>query len=62
MIRGYRQTLSLLLMIVGTAMIVRGIWYSFGKGPGLSGALQAAALGALVTALGYARWRYWRQR
>lgn len=62
MIRGYRQTLSLLLIIIGAAMIVRGIWYSFGKGSGLAGALQATVLGALVIALGFARWRYWRQR
>ena len=62
MIRGYRQTLSLLLIIVGAAMMVRGIWYSFGKGPGLGGVLQAGILGVLVMALGYARWRYWRQR
>ena len=62
MIRGYRQTLSFLLMIVGAAMIVRGAWYSLGKGPGMAGALQSVVLGALVIALGFARWRYWRQR
>lgn len=60
---GYRKVLSLLLMLVGMAMIVRGVVYSFLRnGPGWKGAAQAVLIGALVIALGFARWRYWRQK
>ena len=58
----YRKTLAIILMVLGTIMLVRGLMYSMQKELGWQGAIQASVAGALVFALGLVRWRYLRQR
>ncbi len=54
--------MAIFLMIVGIAMLARGLEYTIRRGLGWQGALQAFVAGALVFALGFTRWRYLRQR
>jgi hypothetical protein len=58
----FRQAMAILLMIVGVCMLARGLAYSVRNGLGWQGILQAGIIGFLVFALGFARWRYLRQR
>ena len=58
----YRQAAAALLMVLGIAMSLRGIHYSLAAGLGWSHLLLSVVLGALVFALGLARWRYLRPR
>ena len=58
----FRQTMAVLLMIIGAFMLARGIGYSIRNGLGWQGIIQALIVGFLVFALGLARWRYLRQR
>jgi hypothetical protein len=58
----YRQAAAALLMVLGIAMSLRGIHHSLAAGLGWSNLLLSAVLGALVFALGLARWRYLRER
>ena len=60
--RNYREAVAVLLMLAGIAILVRGVHYSLTESPGWQNLLLSAAVGALVFALGLARWRYWRQR
>jgi hypothetical protein len=57
-----RQVQATLLMVVGIAMSLRGIHYSLQADLGWSKLLLSGVVGALVFALGLARWRYLRQR
>ena len=58
----FRQLMAVLLMIIGALMLARGLGYLISKGLGWQGIIQAAIIGLLVFALGFARWRYLRQR
>jgi hypothetical protein len=49
-------------MLLGTVMLARGLDYTLRSGMGWQGILQASIAGALVFALGFARWRFLRQR
>jgi len=49
-------------MLVGAVLLIRGIGYSLEHHLGLVPLIQTAVVGALVFALGLARWRYWRNR
>jgi hypothetical protein len=57
-----RKIMAALLMVLGAAMLVRGLQYTIQKGLGWQGTIQALIVGALVFALGFTRWRYLRQR
>lgn len=58
----FRIITSFILMLLGVAMIVRGIQNSMQRGLGWQGMLMSSVLGMLVCALGFIRWRYLRQR
>ncbi len=58
----FRKIMAALLMVLGAAMLVRGLQYTIQKGLGWQGTIQALIVGALVFALGFTRWRYLRQR
>jgi hypothetical protein len=62
MLNNFRQMMSILLMILGAAMLVRGVENSIRRGLGWQGLMLSLILGILVFALGLARWRYLRQR
>jgi hypothetical protein len=57
----FRQLTAALLMLVGLAMLVRGIDFSVRNGVGWQGFVQSGVIGALVFALGLARWRFLRR-
>jgi hypothetical protein len=57
-----RQTASFLLMVLGACMLVRGVENSIRRDLGWQGMIMAVVMGALVFSLGFARWRYLRQR
>jgi hypothetical protein len=57
-----RKAMAMILMVLGAAMLVRGLAFTVGAGLGWQGIAQALVVGSLVFALGFARWRYWRQR
>jgi len=57
----FRQITAALLMLVGLAMLVRGIDFSVRNGVGWQGFVQSGVIGALVFALGLARWRFLRK-
>jgi hypothetical protein len=57
----FRQLTAALLMLVGLAMLVRGIDFSVRNGVGWQGFVQSGVIGALVFALGLARWRFLRK-
>jgi len=58
----FRQTMAVILMVLGGAMLVRGLIYTVRAGLGWQGMIQALVVGSLVFALGFFRWRYLRQR
>ena len=60
--RYLRQVTSLLLMVTGLAMLTKGLYRSYELNLGWQGFLQTAVIGALIFALGFARWRFWRQK
>ena len=62
MLLQYRKIAAILLMGLGTAMLLRGLNYVLKQGLGWRGLIQTGVAGALVFALGFARWRYLRQR
>lgn len=62
MMNRFRQTTALLLMIVGAAMLARGVENALRRGLGWQAIMISLVLGSLVFALGFARWRYLRQR
>jgi hypothetical protein len=51
-----------MLVLLGAAMLLRGVSYALQAGLGWQGMLQAAFVAALVIGLGVARWRYWQQK
>jgi len=57
-----RKIMAAILMVLGAAMLVRGLQYTIQKGLGWQGTIQVLIVGALVFALGFTRWRYLRQR
>jgi len=57
-----RKIMAAILMVLGAAMLVRGLQYTIHKGLGWQGTIQVLIVGALVFALGFTRWRYLRQR
>ena len=57
-----RKFMAILLMVMGAAMLARGLGYTVRQGLGWQGIIQALIVGVLVIALGYTRWRYLRQR
>ena len=57
-----RKLMAILLMVMGGAMLARGLGYTVRQGLGWQGIIQAVIVGVLVFALGYTRWRYLRQR
>ncbi len=59
---GFRKGMAMILMALGAVMLARGLLYTFEAGLGWQGIIQALVVGALVFALGFARWRYLRQR
>jgi hypothetical protein len=58
----FRKAMSVILMLLGVSMLMRGLGYSIRSGLGWQGMIQALVVGCLVFALGFARWRYLRQR
>ncbi len=58
----FRKIMAILLMVLGAAMLLRGLQFTVRKGLGWQGTIQALIVGALVFALGFTRWRYLRQR
>jgi hypothetical protein len=58
----FRKAMAILLMAIGIAMFGRGLNFSFQRGLGWQGFIQAAIAGSLVFALGFVRWRYLRNR
>jgi hypothetical protein len=54
--------MSILLMVLGIAMLARGLEYIIRNGLGWQSMIQALIAGVLVFALGFTRWRYLRQR
>ena len=54
--------MAILLMVMGAAMLARGLGYAVRSGLGWQGFIQALIVGALVFALGFTRWRYLSQR
>ncbi len=59
--RRFRQTTAILLMFAGTAMLLRGAYYSIRHRMGWQGLLTSGIMGALVFALGLSRWRFLRR-
>jgi hypothetical protein len=49
-------------MILGAAMLIRGVENAVDRGLGWQGIMMSLVLGALVFFLGLTRWRYLRQR
>jgi hypothetical protein len=62
MLQRFRLVMSILLMILGVAMFLRGLENSLKRGLGWQGTMMSCVLGGLVFALGFARWRYLRQK
>jgi hypothetical protein len=58
----FRELMSILLMVLGIAMLARGLEYIIRNGLGWQSMIQALIAGVLVFALGFTRWRYLRQR
>jgi hypothetical protein len=58
----FREVTAILLVIVGLAMLMRGLEYTVRRGLGWQGLVQSGVIGVLVVALGIARWRYLRRR
>ncbi len=58
----FRQIISLILMILGILMLIRGIQDSMHRGLGWQGAMMSSVLGLLVFVLGFTRWRYLTRR
>jgi uncharacterized membrane protein len=58
----FRQIISIILMVLGMVMLIRGIENSMKRSLGWQGALMSAVLGLLVFALGFTRWRYLSRR
>jgi hypothetical protein len=58
----FRKIMSMILMALGIVMLARGLIYTARSEVGWQGLIQAAVVGSLVFALGFARWRYLRQR
>jgi hypothetical protein len=58
----FRKFMSVLIMIMGAAMLVRGLQYTIQRELGWQGFVQASIVGVLVFALGFSRWRYLSQR
>ncbi len=54
---GLAKFMAMLLMVLGVAMLVRGLEYSVSQGLGWQGTIQAVIAGALVFVLGFVRWR-----
>ncbi len=57
-----RKMMAVILMILGGAMLIRGILFTIKAGLGWQGIVPSLVVGTLVCALGFARWRYLRQR
>jgi len=62
MLQRFRQILSIILMVLGIVMLIRGIENSMQRGLGWQGTLMSSVLGLLVFALGFTRWRYLSRR
>jgi hypothetical protein len=58
----FRKIMAVILMVLGAAMLARGVVFALSSGLGLQGMIQALVVGALVFALGFTRWRYLSQR
>ena len=58
----FRKATAVVLMILGAVMLARGLDYTIRQDLGWQGFLQAGIAGVLVFALGFARWRFLRQR
>ncbi len=59
--RRFRQTTAALLMLAGTAMLLRGAYYSMRHRLGWQGLVTSGIVGALVFVLGLSRWRFLRK-
>jgi hypothetical protein len=62
MVKKVRQIMSFAMMLLGIVMLARGVENSLNRHLGLQGLVLSCVLGALVFALGFARWRYLQQR
>ena len=58
----FRKITAIILMVLGGVMLARGLLFAIKSGLGWQGIVQALIVGTLVFALGFARWRYLRQR
>jgi hypothetical protein len=58
----FRKAMAIILMIVGIAMLVRGLMFAMKAELGWQGIIPTLVVGTLVFALGFARWRYLCQR
>lgn len=55
-----RQWMAAMLIVVGVTVVVRSVHHAITRNLGLQGIVIAFALGAMLFALGIARWRYWQ--
>jgi len=58
--KSWRKIASVLLIVVGALMFVRGAHHAVTNDLGWQGLIASSVLSGLVIALGVARWRYWR--
>jgi hypothetical protein len=58
--RRTRLAMAGLMVVAGPFVAARGILYSLEQGLGWWQVVAPAGVGALMVALGAARWRYWR--
>ena len=54
----FRKIMAIILMVLGAAMLARGLLFTAKAGLGWQGEIQVLVVGALVFALGFTRWRY----
>ena len=60
--RRARQAMAGLMVATGPFVAARGILYGLEQGQGWGQVVVPAVVGALMVALGAARWRYWQGR
>lgn len=58
----FRKAMAAVFMVLGPVMIARGVQNALERDLGWQGVAPSLVVGALVFALGFARWRFWRQR
>jgi uncharacterized protein (DUF697 family) len=54
----FRKFVSILLMAIGIAMLIRGLSFAMRQNLGFQGIIMASIAGGIVFALGFIRYRY----